>query len=79
MAGGDGKSLKRLVNYVMSHAGTLALVPALGYVAVSAVPFAISSECINGMQQRWHRRRQRSLILGITMIGTNGAEQQHAA
>jgi hypothetical protein len=33
---GDGKALKRAVNYVMSHAGTLALIPALGYVAVSA-------------------------------------------
>jgi ABC-type dipeptide/oligopeptide/nickel transport system permease component len=34
---GDGKALKRAVNYVMSHAGTLAMIPALGYVAVSAI------------------------------------------
>jgi hypothetical protein len=55
---GDGKALKRAVNYVMSHAGTLALIPALGYVAVSAFWAAfrlVRTQCI---MLRQHGRMQ---------------------
>jgi hypothetical protein len=55
---GDGKALKRAVNYVMSHAGTLALIPALGYVAVSASWAAFRPVRTHCLVLRQHGRMQ---------------------
>lgn len=74
---GDGKALKRAVNYVMSHAGTLAMIPALGYVAVSALwaAFRLGVNTLHGAQAAWARASSARSIYRTSNFERHGKVQ----